>query len=157
MFDSLIFFSISRNSADGQYYRYDARLLLDAPPPVSTDTRSTTPDRQSPTGWSDLSSDAEDTFFLTVEETEDYHREKRRRVLERIREERLRALREEAEEEEQGAVEDAWGGSDEEVGTHVITLRPLLMLEILCSLTTNRKNSCGVLLHTFYPPLTQLN
>ena len=87
-----------------------------------------------------------------MEETEDYHREKRRRVLERIREERLRALREEAEEEEQGAIEDAWGGSDEEVGTHVIFLRPLLVLKILCSLTINRKNSCGVLLHIFCPP-----
>lgn len=66
----------------------------------------------SPTGWSDLPSDAEDTFFFSPEEAEDYHREKRRRVIEKSREDRLKALRDEREED---PPEDAWGGSDEEV------------------------------------------
>lgn len=64
----------------------------------------------SPGGWSDLPSDAEDTFFFSPDEAEDYRREKRRRLIDQGREARLRALRaEEGEEEEQ------WGGSDEEV------------------------------------------
>lgn len=93
------------------YDRYDARLLLDTLPSVS---ESKTPDRLSPTGWSDLPSDSEDTFFLQPDETEDYRREKRRKVLENLREERMKALREEANEALEPE-QDAWGGSDEEV------------------------------------------
>ncbi len=63
----------------------------------------------------DLPSDAEDTFFFSAEEVEDYRREKRRRVIDRDREARLRAIRaEEGDEEERDPRED-WGGSDEEV------------------------------------------
>ncbi|TCD66057.1 hypothetical protein EIP91_001865 [Steccherinum ochraceum] len=94
--------------------RYDARLLLDALPSLPHETD---PDdgRLSPAGWSDLPSDSEDTFFLTRDETEDYHREKRRKVLENLREERMRALREERDDDEaETRVEDTWGGSDEE-------------------------------------------
>ncbi|KAE9409209.1 hypothetical protein BT96DRAFT_931980 [Gymnopus androsaceus JB14] len=64
----------------------------------------------SPTGWSDLPSDAEETYFFTAEETEDFRREKRRRLMEQTREERLKARMEE--DGEQG--EEIWGGSDEE-------------------------------------------
>lgn len=92
------------------YNRYDARLLLESLP--SFDTSQPADGRQSPTGWSDLPSDTEDTFFFSPEETEDFHREKRRRIIEQSREDRLKALRAEREEEPQ---EDIWGGSDEEV------------------------------------------
>ena len=79
---------------------------------VSTGTVSQQPD--SPTGWSDLPSDTEDTFFFTPDETEDFRREKRRRLLEQTREERLRARMEE-DHVEDVEEEDVWGGSDEEV------------------------------------------
>jgi hypothetical protein len=68
----------------------------------------------SPGGWSDLPSDAEDTFFFSPEEVEDFRRDKRRRLIDRTREERLKARRAEdgegSEEEE-----EPWAGSDEEV------------------------------------------
>lgn len=67
----------------------------------------------SPSGWSDLPSDTEDTFFLDPEEVESYNRDKRRRILDRDREARLRALEEL--EISNGVEEDPWGGSDEEV------------------------------------------
>ncbi|KAH0835574.1 hypothetical protein J3R83DRAFT_9279 [Lanmaoa asiatica] len=38
---------------------------------------------------SDLPSDSEDTFFFSPDELEDYRREKRRRLIDRGREERL--------------------------------------------------------------------
>ncbi|KAF8804034.1 hypothetical protein BYT27DRAFT_7170480 [Phlegmacium glaucopus] len=92
--------------------RYDARLLLDTLPKPSVPASQ--PD--SPTGWSDLPSDTEDTFFFTPDETEDFRREKRRRLLEQTREERLKARMEEddVEDEENQEEEDVWGGSDEE-------------------------------------------
>ncbi|KAG9312463.1 hypothetical protein JVU11DRAFT_6847 [Chiua virens] len=65
----------------------------------------------SPNGWSDLPSDSEDTFFFSPDELEDYRREKRRRLMDRDRDERLRALA--AIEGEEGDP-DPWGGSDEE-------------------------------------------
>ncbi|KAF9044560.1 hypothetical protein BDZ89DRAFT_1059041 [Hymenopellis radicata] len=88
--------------------RYDARLLLDSfhvNDPKGVDIRS-----ESPAGWSDLPSDSEDTFFFSPEETDDYRREKRRRLMGQAREERLRAR---IEEDGEGD-EDLWGGSDEE-------------------------------------------
>jgi len=92
------------------FYRYDARLLLDSLP--LPHTRRSSPEPSSPGGWSDLPSDSEDTFFFSPQEAEDYHREKRRRVIERSREERLKALREE--DGPQDPPEEIWGGSDEE-------------------------------------------
>ncbi|KAJ7086415.1 hypothetical protein B0H15DRAFT_348651 [Mycena belliarum] len=89
--------------------RYDARLLLDALPKSA---RQDTP--PSPSGWSDLPSDAEDTFFFSPHEAEDYRQEKRRRLLDRAREERLRARKAEEGEPEEEEEEDAWGASDEE-------------------------------------------
>ncbi|KAJ7119643.1 hypothetical protein C8R44DRAFT_788594 [Mycena epipterygia] len=88
--------------------RYDARLLLDALPKFTTQSHSTPP---SPSGWSDLPSDAEDTFFFAPSEAEDYRQEKRRKLMDRAREERLKARRAEDGEPEE---EDVWGGSDEE-------------------------------------------
>ena len=78
-------------------------------------SRNEPPDEpSSPGGWSDLPSDAEDTFFFSPDEVEDYRREKRRRLLDQGREARLRALRDEEPGDEQPA-EEQWGGSDEEV------------------------------------------
>lgn len=94
-------------------YRYDARLLLDALPETSRAPEE--PGRLSPDGWSDLPSDAEDTFFFSREEAEDYHRDKRRRTIDQGREQRMKALRLAASEEECTREEDEWGGSDEEV------------------------------------------
>ncbi|KAJ7226891.1 hypothetical protein GGX14DRAFT_627415 [Mycena pura] len=87
--------------------RYDARLLLDSLP-IFTNAQSTPP---SPSGWSALPSDTEDTFFLSPDEAADYHREKRRKTMDRAREMRLAARRAEDGEPEK---EDIWGGSDEE-------------------------------------------
>ncbi|OBZ72861.1 hypothetical protein A0H81_06845 [Grifola frondosa] len=72
--------------------RYDARLLLDALPTIPAPHTSVS-DPGSPSGWSDLPSDAEDMFFLSPSETEDYQRTKRRRAIAEDREARLRALR----------------------------------------------------------------
>ena len=98
-------------------HRYDARLLLDSLPSLSSphdDGNATRP--TSPGGWSDLPSDAEDTFFFSAGEVEDYHREKRRRVMDQDREARLRAIRaEQGDEEGERDPREDWGGSDEEV------------------------------------------
>ncbi|EMD35727.1 hypothetical protein CERSUDRAFT_115685 [Gelatoporia subvermispora B] len=92
--------------------RYDVRLLLDALPEIPPPSEASPPG--SPTGWSDLPSDAEDTFFFSREEAEDYHREKRRRLIDQGREARLAALRAEAGDDADASPEDQWGGSDEE-------------------------------------------
>lgn len=103
-----------QNEIDVIISRYDARLLLDAPPdpglPHEFDTR-----RNSPSGWSDLPSDIEETFFFSPEEAEDYRNEKRRRLFEQAHEERIKARLEEEKEAAQEVVDDdPWGGSDEE-------------------------------------------
>ena len=103
-------------------FRYDARLLLDNTLPISNPKISTgtsvSQQPDSPTGgWSDLPSDTEDTFFFSPDETEDFRKEKRRRLLEQTRAERLKARMEEdqVDDEENQEEEDVWGGSDEEV------------------------------------------
>ncbi|CDO74312.1 hypothetical protein BN946_scf184800.g1 [Trametes cinnabarina] len=102
-----------KNVSEGIWVdRYDARLLLDALPEIHSESVVST-DPSSPSGWSDLPSDAEDTFFLSAEEVEDYRREKRRRIIHEDREARLRALRAESE-REPGDSREEWGGSDEE-------------------------------------------
>ncbi|KAH0835557.1 hypothetical protein J3R83DRAFT_9260 [Lanmaoa asiatica] len=92
--------------------RYDVRLLLDHLPDFQAEGIQVRP--LSPSGWSDLPSDSEDTFFFSPDELEDYRREKRRRLIDRGREERLRIL---ATMDGQEEDPDPWGGSDEEV-TH---------------------------------------
>lgn len=140
----------SRDAEGGDMWvdRYDARLLLDALPPLfasivdhTTTTTTTTasnddsdalappftgrPDSPSGlSGWSDLPSDAEDTFFLTPEETSDLHRTKRLRHLDDLRTARLRALSLSSDDNNTNGYgyggdvnADAgppWGGSDEE-------------------------------------------
>ncbi|PCH34808.1 hypothetical protein WOLCODRAFT_125047 [Wolfiporia cocos MD-104 SS10] len=95
--------------------RYDARLLLDALPIVSLIPRAPAERPSSPGGWSDLPSDAEDTFFFSPGEVEDYRRAKRRRLIDQNREARLRALRAEADDDSDDAdAQEEWGGSDEE-------------------------------------------
>lgn len=87
--------------------RYDVRLILD--PELSTNQGNRR--LSSPSGWSDIPSDTEDTFFFSQVEAEDYRRDKRRRLMENAREERLRAL---AELESDQPQETCWA-SDEEV------------------------------------------
>ncbi|KAI0710901.1 hypothetical protein C8Q76DRAFT_739137 [Earliella scabrosa] len=98
--------------------RYDARLLLEALPDVASEhspTSIASGRPSSPGGWSDLPSDAEDTFFFSASEVEDYRRDKRRRVIDRDREARLQALRAEAgDSDEEVDPRAEWGGSDEE-------------------------------------------
>ncbi|KAI0643287.1 hypothetical protein C8Q79DRAFT_928466 [Trametes meyenii] len=95
--------------------RYDARLLLDTLPTTSSRTNAVAPEPSSPGGWSDLPSDAEDMFFFSQEEVEDFAREKRRRTIEEDRQTRLRALRAEGEDDEEPSdPRESWGGSDEE-------------------------------------------
>ncbi|KAJ1303993.1 hypothetical protein OPQ81_008402 [Rhizoctonia solani] len=99
--------------------RFDVRLLLESledfatPDPIQLNAVNDPP---AEVGWDDLPSDAEDTFFLTPKEVDEYHHDKRRRMLERERQERLRALAEEDEVNGQGteSPEALWGGSDEE-------------------------------------------
>jgi len=93
--------------------RYDARLLLDTLP-YQPKVVVPSPQPDSPSGWSDLPSDTEDTFFFTPDETEDFRREKRRRLIEQTREERLKARMEEDDVDDDEENEDVWGGSDEE-------------------------------------------
>ena len=103
-------------------FRYDVRLLLDTLPEVSSQPASDGM-RLSPTGWSDLPSDAEDTFFFSPDELADIHREKRRRMIDGSREERLRALRATlGEQQDEIQEEDPWGGSDEEVSYIKVSL-----------------------------------
>jgi len=87
--------------------------LLDTLPIIHSGPVVSTPN--SPTGWSDLPSDAEDTFFLAPAEAEDYRREKRRRMIDRNREERLQAMRAEGGEDDAHEETEVWGESDEEV------------------------------------------
>ena len=96
-------------------HRYDVRLLLDDLPDFQETTQ---PGPPSPSGWSDLPSDSEDTFFFSPDELEDYRREKRRRLIDRGREERLMAL---AVIDGQEEDPDPWGGSDEEV-TYLLSI-----------------------------------
>lgn len=65
----------------------------------------------SQSGWADLPSDSEDTFFFTSEEVEDYRRDKRRKLLTQAHAERVKAI----EAEENLEPEESWGASDEEV------------------------------------------
>ncbi|KAG7085600.1 hypothetical protein E1B28_003151 [Marasmius oreades] len=99
--------------------RYDARLLLDREQfeklqQFREHSQDISDRASSPGGWSELPSDTEDTFFFSREETEDYHREKRRRLLEQSREARLKARIEEDGKNDVKADQDGWGGSDEE-------------------------------------------
>jgi len=118
----------SHRSRDPTTHRYDARLLLDALPPSTSivdHTASNDDDAASvhSGGWSDLPSDAEDTFFLTPDETADLHRTKRLRHLDALRTARLRALSPDAATDTSVHLTttdgdpnaDPWGGSDEEV------------------------------------------
>lgn len=89
--------------------RYDARLILDP------DLQSTHPEERrlsSPSGWSDIPSDAEDTFFFSQSEAEDYRRDKRRRIIQDAHEERLRML---AQLEPADELQETCWASDEEV------------------------------------------
>lgn len=100
--------------------RFDARLLLVSVDDISSSgIPSSSTARHSPTpdvGWDDLPSDSEDTFFLTPNEVADYHRDKRLRMMEKGRQDRLRALAEEdGDTLENEPPEAQWGGSDEEV------------------------------------------
>lgn len=94
--------------------RYDARLLLDSLPDL---TKKTTVRQCSPTGWTDVSSDEEDMFFFTEEEIEDFRRDKRRKMIEKAREDRMKALEDEDFGDTDGppGKSGGWGGSDEEV------------------------------------------
>ena len=113
--------------SDACLHRYDARLLLESlpdssPPPAHAARPS------SPGGWSDLPSDSEDTFFFSAEEVEDYRREKRRRVMDRDREARLRAIRaEEGDDAGERDPREDWGGSDEEARLHSHSHAPALI------------------------------
>ena len=98
------------------FYRYDARLLLESLPTASGSSNPPyTP--PSPTGWSDLPSDSEDTFFFSPAEIEDFHYEKRRKLVDAGREARLRAMRESDPDPARDFVEamEQWGGDEEEV------------------------------------------
>jgi hypothetical protein len=54
-------------------------------------------------------------MFLTPDEVEDYRRDKRRRLLEKHRDDRLRALSAADNDNEPEEAQDIWGESDEEV------------------------------------------
>jgi len=62
-------------------------------------------------GWDGLPSDAEDVWFLRSEEAEEYHRKKRRKLNEDMRNARLSQIAAQNSED----IDELWGGSDEEV------------------------------------------
>lgn len=86
---------------------------MDALPQPHTTTAQVPDSPGSLGGWSDLPSDAEDTFFFSPDEAEDYRREKRRRIIDQSRKTRLKALRDADPDGEPD--KEIWGGSDEEV------------------------------------------
>ncbi|KAG6808588.1 hypothetical protein H0H92_003639, partial [Tricholoma furcatifolium] len=117
--------------------RYDARLLLD-PDTALPLSSPTSPAPPSPTnsGWSDLPSDTEDTFFLTPEERDDFQREKKRRRITEMRDARVRARRAEdgvGSDDDEDDKDDAWGGSDEEPTEPQSTLMNLTATHLLSS------------------------
>ncbi|KLO11964.1 hypothetical protein SCHPADRAFT_905547 [Schizopora paradoxa] len=76
-------------------------------------TRSPPP---SPSGWSDLPSDSEDTFFFSASETSELRQNKRRRLLDAAQSARLKSLREregETVEDSEEVGKEVWGDDDE--------------------------------------------
>ncbi|GHJ86189.1 hypothetical protein NliqN6_2591 [Naganishia liquefaciens] len=109
--------------------RYDILHLLPTLPPKDLKVGASSP--FSSTGWSELPSDAEDTFFFSGDEGDDYERGKKRRRLEAGRAERLQAmnlrLEQEAADEDRLQASDkgkevVWGGHDEEPPSAIKTL-----------------------------------
>ena len=94
--------------------RFDVRLLVTSLP---TSIRTSAPSAIHPEideTWEDLPSDAEDNFFLSPEEVEEYRLRKRLELMERNRLKRIRQA-EESEAANSDPTEDIWGESDEEV------------------------------------------
>lgn len=98
-------------------YRYDARLLLDSLPTHRRHEGVPPQVPPSPTGWSDLPSDSEETFFHQPHEIEERRHEKRRKLFDFAREERLRALKDSDPDPVRDCEEDKekWGDDSEEV------------------------------------------
>jgi len=89
--------------SDTSYHRYDARLLLQSFSDISI-ANNPIPDDEDElacSSWADFPEDSRETFFLSPEQAEDYHRIKRRRMIDEAHERRLR----EREEEDRNAAE----------------------------------------------------
>jgi hypothetical protein len=71
-------------------------MILDREPLSASSTPSSS-------GWSDLPEDASETFGMSLEEADDYHRNKRRRLLEEAHDHRMKER--EAEDAEVAAAE----------------------------------------------------
>jgi hypothetical protein len=105
-------------------YRYDILHLLPSLPNRSH--RAVSP--ASSTGWTDMPSDAEDTFFLSGDEGDEYEREKKRRRIDAARERRVEALKTRMAEEEEARkrveqpADDVWGDDDEEVSPFALEI-----------------------------------
>ena len=107
----------STDSTDARHDSHDILHLLSSFPEY-THTTSISPPASPTSSWDSLPSDAEDTFFLSgTEDLEDYAREKKRRWMEVMREERMKERAKE--EKELEAIEagrgPSWGGDDETV------------------------------------------
>ncbi|KAF6756636.1 hypothetical protein DFP72DRAFT_810249 [Ephemerocybe angulata] len=81
-------------------YRFDARLLLDSLAELELDEDSNAepsiePASPASSTWSDFPEDSRETFFLSQTEIEDYHRIKRRRMMDEAHERRLKEREEE--------------------------------------------------------------
>lgn len=127
--------------------RYDARLLLDALPTLSvspTTPLHAPPDSPCSGGWSDLPSDAEDTFFLTPSETADLHRTKRIRHLDDLRNARLRALSPLSDDAADDT--DPWGDSDEEPDAAQVELMKRTATHVVCA-TNDAQLRARILAH----------
>ncbi|KAF5320130.1 hypothetical protein D9611_010276 [Ephemerocybe angulata] len=80
--------------------RFDARLLLDSLAGLALDEGSNAepsiePASPASSTWSDFPEDSRETFFLSQTEIEDYHRIKRRRMMDEAHERRLKEREEE--------------------------------------------------------------
>lgn len=93
-----------------EFHRFDARLLL---PRIPEYSRLHASEEHQPEneGWDELPSDAEDMWFFGSEEAVEYRSKKRRKLIEDMRNDRLRQM----EAQTSDNLEEIWGDSDEEV------------------------------------------
>jgi len=92
------------------FHRFDGRLLL---PRIPEYTRLHAPEehKSENDGWDELPSDAEDMWFFRSEEAVEYRSKKRRKLIEDMRNDRLRQMAAQTSDN----LDELWGGSDEEV------------------------------------------
>ena len=93
-----------------EFHRFDARLLLTRIP-VYSRLHASAEHQPENEGWDELPSDAEDMWFFGSEEAVEYRYKKRRKLIEDMRNVRMRQM----ETQTNDNLDEIWGDSDEEV------------------------------------------